>query len=82
MATDIIPPARIATVIAFGAVAGNLTGTGIIEFAGWSLDHGLGYNPLFMVCGSAYLLGLGWIHLLQPRLTLAADERIVPRDEA
>ena len=74
MATDIVPPARIATVIAFGAVAGNLTGTGIIEFAGWSLDHKLGYAPLFLICGSAYLLGLGWIHLLQPRLTLVADE--------
>ncbi len=74
MATDIVPPARIATVIAFGAVAGNLTGTGIIEFAGWSLVHGLGYAPLFLVCGSAYLLGLGWVHLLQPRLTLVAEE--------
>jgi ACS family hexuronate transporter-like MFS transporter len=74
MATDIIPPARIATVIAFGAVAGNLTGTGIIEFAGWSLDHKLGYAPLFLICGSAYLLALGWIQLLQPRLTLAAEE--------
>jgi len=74
MATDIVPPARIATVIAFGAVAGNLTGTGIIEFAGWSLDHKLGYTPLFMICGSAYLLGLGWIQLLQPRLTLVTDE--------
>ena len=73
MATDIIPPMRIATVIAFGAVAGNLTGTGIIEFAGWSLDHDLGYAPLFLVCGSAYLVALGWIQLLQPRLTLAAD---------
>ncbi|MEO5640559.1 MAG: MFS transporter [Sphingomicrobium sp.] len=74
MATDIVPPARIATVIAFGAVAGNLTGTGIIEFAGWSLDHNLGYAPLFLICGSAYLLGLGWVHLLQPRLTLVAEE--------
>ena len=73
MAADIVPPARIATVIAFGAVAGNLTGTGIIEFAGWSLDHKLGYAPLFLICGSAYLLGLGWIQLLQPHLRLAEE---------
>ena len=73
MATDIVPPARIATVIAFGAVAGNLSGTGIIEFAGWSLQHGLGYTPLFVVCGSAYLVALGWIQLMQPRLTLASE---------
>ena len=74
MATDIVPAGRIATVIAFGAVAGNLTGTGIIEFAGWSLDHGHGYAPLFLMCGSAYLVALGWIHLLQPRLTLDGEK--------
>jgi ACS family hexuronate transporter-like MFS transporter len=74
MATDIVPPVRIATVIAFGAVAGNLTGTGIIELSGWSLDNGHGYTPMFLICGSAYLVALGWIHLMQPRLRLASDE--------
>jgi ACS family hexuronate transporter-like MFS transporter len=73
MATEIIPTRRIATVIALGAIGGNLTGTGIIEFAGWSLDHGLGYAPLFVVCGGAYLVALLFIHLMQPRLTTAED---------
>ncbi len=79
MATDIVPPARIATVIAFGAVAGNLTGTGIIELSGWSLDNGHGYTPMFLICGSAYLLALGWIHLTQPRLQVVSDEEAVAR---
>ncbi|MET0362542.1 MAG: MFS transporter [Sphingobium sp.] len=73
MATEIIPIRRIATVIALGAIGGNLTGTGIIEFAGWSLDHGLGYAPLFVVCGSAYLAALLFIHAMQPRLVAAED---------
>lgn len=73
IATEIIPSARIATVIALGAIGGNLTGTGIIEFAGWSLDHGLGYAPLFVICGGAYLVALLYIHLMQPRL-VAAEE--------
>ena len=73
MATEIIPTRRIATVIALGAIGGNLTGTGIIEFAGWSLDHGLGYAPLFVVCGSAYLVALAFIHLMQPKLVPATD---------
>jgi ACS family hexuronate transporter-like MFS transporter len=73
MATEIIPTRRIATVVALGAVAGNLTGTGIIEFAGWSLEHGLGYAPLFVVCGSAYLVALAFIHLMQPNLMPAED---------
>lgn len=74
MATDIVPPTRIATVIAFGAVAGNLTGTGIIELAGWSLGNGHGYWPMFAMCGSAYLVALAWIHLCQPKLRLVEAE--------
>ena len=71
MATEIIPTRRIATVIALGAIGGNLTGTGIIEFAGWSLDNGLGYTPLFVICGGAYLAALAFIHLMQPKLVVA-----------
>lgn len=71
MATEIIPARRMATVIALGAVAGNLTGTGIIEFAGWSLKSGLGYGPLFVVCGAAYLVATAFIHLMQPKLAAA-----------
>ncbi|MFC0206302.1 MFS transporter [Novosphingobium soli] len=73
MATEIIPASRIATVIALGAIAGNLTGTGIIEMAGWSLDRGLGYTPLFVVCSLAYLVALLFIHLMQPRIVPAED---------
>jgi ACS family hexuronate transporter-like MFS transporter len=71
MATDIVPSVRIATVIALGAIAGNLTGTGIIEFAGWSLDNGFGYAPMFIVCGGAYLSALLFIQIMQPRLVVA-----------
>lgn len=71
MATEIVPARRIATVIALGAIGGNLTGTAIIELAGWSLDSGLGYAPLFVLCGGAYLVALFFIHLMQPRLHAA-----------
>lgn len=74
MTTDIVPTIRVASVIALGAVAGNLSGTGIIEFAGWSLDHGHGYTPMFLICGSAYLAALALIHLLLPKLELAGDQ--------
>lgn len=73
MATEIVPTRRIATVIALGAIGGNLTGTGIIELAGWSLDNGLGYAPLFVICGSAYLTALAFIHLMQPKLVAAEN---------
>lgn len=73
MATDIVPAARIGTVIAFGGVAGNLTGSGIIELAGWSLTNGHGYTPMFVICGTAYLWALLFIHLTQPVLRLREE---------
>lgn len=73
LAADVVPTSVVATVIALGAVAGNLSGTAIIELAGWSLEHGHGYWPMFAICGSAYLLALGWIHLMLPRLRLANE---------
>ena len=73
MTADVIPATRVASVIALGAIAGNLSGTGIIEFAGWSLTNGLGYVPMFAICGSAYLVALAFIHLMLPKLELAAE---------
>ena len=71
MTADIVPTQRVASVIALGAVAGNLAGMGVIELAGWSLSNGFGYTPMFTLCGGAYLLALGWIHLVMPQLEAA-----------
>jgi ACS family hexuronate transporter-like MFS transporter len=79
MTADIIPATRVASVIAMGAIAGNLSGTAIIEFAGWSLHTGLGYAPLFAICGCAYLVALSFIHIMLPKLTLA-DQSDAGRD--
>ena len=68
MTADIVPARQVGSVVAMGALAGNLSGAGMLEFAGWALDAGLGYTPMFLMSASAYLLALGWIHLMQPRL--------------
>jgi MFS transporter, ACS family, hexuronate transporter len=64
LAADTVPVERIARVMAFGAICGNLTGMGVIEFTGWSLTNGVGYWPMFALASSAYLLATGWVHLL------------------
>lgn len=74
LTADTVPLARVATVMAVGAVAGNLTGMGIIEFAGWSLTNGHGYAPMFAIAASAYLLATLWVHLMIPV--------VVPSEEA
>ncbi|PKB25894.1 ACS family hexuronate transporter-like MFS transporter [Novosphingobium kunmingense] len=67
-AADAIPARRVATVMALGAVAGNVAGFGIQEATGRLLTNGIGYAPLFWVAAFAYLAALGWIHLLVPRI--------------
>lgn len=78
LAADVVPASVVATVIALGAVAGNLSGTAIIELAGWSLENGHGYWPMFAICGSAYLLALAWIHFMLPRLRLSGESDLAP----
>ena len=72
-AADAVPASRVATVMAIGAIAGNLAGFGIQEATGRLLTGGYGYQPLFYGAAVAYLLALGWVHLLVPRI-VAEDE--------
>jgi ACS family hexuronate transporter-like MFS transporter len=71
MTADIFPARMIGTAIGIGAFAGNLSGMGMIELAGWSLDNGHGYTPLLLICGGSYLVALLLIHLLVPKLVVA-----------
>ena len=72
-AADAVPSSRVGTVMAIGAIAGNIAGFGIQEATGWLLTNNYGYAPLFYGAAVAYLLALGWIHLLVPRI-VAEDE--------
>ena len=73
-AADAVPAQRVATVMAIGAIAGNVAGFGIQEATGALLTGGYGYAPLFWGASGAYLLALGWIHLLVPRIVAEDDE--------
>lgn len=72
-AADAVPARRVATVMAIGAIAGNLAGFGIQEATGALLTGGYGYAPLFWAAAFAYLAALAWVHLLVPRI-VAEDE--------
>ncbi len=73
LAADTVPTSRVAGAMALGGVAGNLTGTGIIELTGWCLTNGVGYWPMFAIAAGAYLMALAFIHLMQPDIR-AIDE--------
>lgn len=72
-AADTVPASRVGTVMAIGAISGNLAGFGIQEVTGWLLTNGHGYAPLFYAAAGAYLLALAVIHLLVPRI-IARDD--------
>jgi ACS family hexuronate transporter-like MFS transporter len=66
LAADTVPAGRVASVMAVGGIAGNLTGTGIIELTGWCLDNGVGYWPMFTIAAGAYLTACLFVQLMQP----------------
>jgi MFS transporter, ACS family, hexuronate transporter len=66
LTADIIPGSGVARVVAMGAVAGNLSGSLMLELTGWSIDNGHGYWPMFAICAAAYLMALGFIQLMLP----------------
>lgn len=73
MTADIVPARQVAMTIAVGALAGNLSGAAMSEFTGWWLSAGSGYTLILGMCASAYLLALGWIQLMQPKLEVVND---------
>jgi ACS family hexuronate transporter-like MFS transporter len=64
LTTDRVDKARLGGVIGVMAFFGNLAGMVILQAAGWLIDRGFGFGLLFGYCGAAYLLALGWLHLL------------------
>lgn len=68
LATDLFPAGRIGTAVGLAAFAGNMASVGMQEFAGWSLDAGHGYAPMFFACAGSYLLATLAVQLIVPRI--------------
>jgi ACS family hexuronate transporter-like MFS transporter len=68
IAVEAFDARSVATVISFGALAGNTSGMLMLEFTGWVLTHHHTYLPMFVISASVYLVALGLIHLLLPQL--------------
>lgn len=73
--SDMFPKKAVSSVIGFGGMAGAASGIVFPIFVGQLLDQykaagniSAGYNLLFTMCGFAYLLAWGVMHLLSPRM--------------
>jgi MFS transporter, ACS family, hexuronate transporter len=70
--TEVLPQSRAGQVTAFGALCGNLAGSGIVYAAGRELSAGVGYAPLLVVMAVLYLVAIGWFNFWVPRYETAA----------
>jgi ACS family hexuronate transporter-like MFS transporter len=67
-ASDMFPKQAVGSVVGIGGMAGAIGGMFIAKLVGWILDATGSYVPIFVIAATAYLVALGIIHLLAPKL--------------
>ncbi len=74
-ASDMFPKRAVSSVVGIGGMAGSVGGILFPLLIGILLDHfkalhilNTGYNIIFVICGSAYLLAWVIMHLLSPQM--------------
>ncbi|MGD0223189.1 MAG: MFS transporter [Terriglobia bacterium] len=72
LASDMFPRRAVASVVGMGGCGGAVGGMFIATFTGWLLQLTGSYLPVFIVAGSVYVVALGLVQLLAPRLQPAA----------
>jgi ACS family hexuronate transporter-like MFS transporter len=68
MISDLYPRRAVATIAGMGGLAGSIGGMLIAQATGWTLELTGSYVPIVLYAGFAYLIALGIIHLLVPRM--------------
>lgn len=68
LVSDMFPRSAVASVVGFGTFMGTIGGMGIAKIVGFVLQRTGSYVPVFVIAGSAYLVALGFVQTLAPRL--------------
>jgi ACS family hexuronate transporter-like MFS transporter len=71
---DVFPRSAVGTVIGVGGAAGGVGGMVFSNYVGRELERIGGYQSIFLVAGTAYLIALLVIHLITPKLAPARTE--------
>jgi MFS transporter, ACS family, hexuronate transporter len=71
LTSDMFPRHAVASVVGFGGMLGAIGGMAIAWIVASILEVTGSYVPIFAIAGGAYLVALGCIHLLVPRLAPA-----------
>jgi ACS family hexuronate transporter-like MFS transporter len=68
LASDVMPRRAVGSIVGFGGMAGAVGGMLMAQYVGAMLEGAGSYMPIFLAIGSVYLIALGVIHLILPRL--------------
>jgi ACS family hexuronate transporter-like MFS transporter len=68
LSSDLFPAQAVGSVVGIGGMAGAVGGMLIAKIVGYILQWTGSYRIPFLMAGSAYLIALGAIHILTPRL--------------
>jgi MFS transporter, ACS family, aldohexuronate transporter len=68
MASDMFPKTAVASVVGFGTMLGAIGGMLIAKIVGYILQSTGSYVLIFILAGTAYLIALGFVQALTPRL--------------
>ncbi len=68
LASDMFPRQAVGSVIGFAGMAGAVGGMLIAKVTGYLLQTTGSYLPVFIIAGVTYLVTLGIVHLLSPKL--------------
>lgn len=71
LASDMFPRGAVASVVGFGTLLGTISGMFISKMVGYILQETGSYVPVFVLAGTAYLIALGFVQVLAPRLERA-----------
>ncbi|WCM29834.1 MFS transporter [Sphingomonas sp. QA11] len=66
--SDMFPRGAVGSVVGIGGTVGAVGGMGMAWFTGYILQTTGSYTLIFAVAGSVYLVAVGVVHLLSPRL--------------
>ena len=68
LTSDMFPRQAVGSVVGFGGMFGAIGGMSIAKITGYVLQATGSYLVVFVIAGCAYLVALGIVHLLAPRL--------------
>ena len=68
LASDMFPRNAVASVVGFATMAGTIAAMVIAKAVGYILQSTGSYVPVFVLAGLAYLVALGFVQALAPRL--------------